>query len=185
MLVRFAGMQGGTAAGTWSIFVVRHDNQRAGFASERSGGHSPRDKGPARHIPSAPAVERVPDRLPIQRRVCPDDHDRQREKGINAGVQLDLDQIAELHVGNEDAQHKDLDHRPGGETLDPYEYPPKMPRRICFTDAQQHVHGADQLRQRRDNGNEHHHDGEARHPAPHQFHRAGEVSPHRARCPMC
>ncbi len=151
------------------LWFLWYDDQRAGFASDCLTWQPLREQGFVRHIPGATSVERIPDRLAIQPPVCPDIHDRQREEGINAGLQLDLDEIAELYVGDEDAEYEDFDHRPGGEPFNDHEYAPKVPWRIGFVETKQHVYGTAQLGQRRQNGDEDNDDCKTRHAAPHQF----------------
>ena len=82
---------------------------------------------------SGRAVERLPDRLAIERSVGPDHHEGQCQQRIDAGTQLDLHEIAELHIGDEDAEHEDLDHRPWAQPLDQHENAPQMARRTLLS----------------------------------------------------
>ena len=50
------------------------------------------------------ALDRLPYRLPVERRVGPDHHDGERQQRVDAGAERDVHQVAELHVGDEHAE---------------------------------------------------------------------------------
>ena len=87
---------------------------------------------------------------------------------------MDARQIHELHIGDEDAQHIDLDHRPGRQTLDQAEDLGQEGRRPAHPDAEQDVDRAADLDQGRQDGGGDHRRGQEIHAAVEQLDRAGD-----------
>ena len=68
----------------------------------------------------------LPDRLPVEDGIGHDRRQHQRAERVERRADLDVDEVDQLHVGDEDAEQIDLDHRPGAQLLEPGEEPPQV-----------------------------------------------------------
>ena len=116
----------------------------------------------------------LPDRLPVEDGVGHDRGQHQRAERVERRADLDVDEVDQLHVGDEDAEQVDLDHRPGAQVLEPGEEPPQVPRRAPQPEADEHVGHGRQAEERRDGGGEEHDERELPEPVPLQALRPGE-----------
>jgi len=86
-----------------------------------------------------------------------------RQQRVHTDVESNLHHVAELHIGDEDAEHEDLDHRPGAQFFDKREDATQVTGRMPLAQPDQHIEGADQLAERREHRDEHDNGGELRH----------------------
>ncbi len=97
-----------------------------------------------------------PHRLPVQHRVGCNHHQHQGTERVSRDTDVDMHEIAQLHIRNEDTEQIHFDHRTGPQALDPAEHRPQMSRRLLHAEAEQHIRHAQQFEQRRGDGGEQH-----------------------------
>jgi hypothetical protein len=117
--VRLAIVHHTLATRTAVVAILRGADQTAGLASDRAGQIT------ARAVIRASVVQPLPYRLAVERGIHPDKDKGQAQQSVNTGCEANRDQVAELHIGDEHAEHKHVNHRPRAQFFSEREDPGK------------------------------------------------------------
>ncbi len=169
MLSRRRGCSARSQRGQSRMLGLRYADQAARLAA-----YGARGAAAGQRVRAVVMVKPFPHRLAVERAVEPYQEDRQHQQCIDAGAQPDRHKIAELDVGDKDAEHKDLDHRPRAQPFRQGENAAQMARRVPLMGADQHVEHAGEPEERRQHGDEDHDEPQRRHALPDQLLRPGK-----------